>query len=391
MKRSNLFVKGYNMCCCIIALLIVNNLGVNAQQYNRIVSSKSYELTNHLGNVTTTVSDRKLYTPSPTGNTIAQTDPDITTTNDYYPYGMLLAGRSEAAHYRFGFQGQERDDEVKGEGNSVNYTYRMHDVRLGRFFAVDPLSAKYAYNSTYAFSENQVIAFIELEGAEKKKPPSKKKYDCVPHVAKEKKIIQNLREYAVKKILFQITPDGGYTWYTSDDRIFPSLDHTLTVGANGGTVIMDGGKDISDEFTILDQNGVELFKGEAGGLDNPLTITTTLPQGRYEILINPDPDNTMPGQSSSSSITYEPNGTTLYLLVEKVKFLGITIAKRRRLSESDPRRGEKLAENPGIEGGLKSFRKRKIEIRKRNRLLMKKHDLTKRDLRRNRIKISSND
>ena len=42
----------------------------------------------------------------------------------------------------------------------------MHDPRLGRFFAVDPLTAKYPWNSPYAFSENRVINAIELEGLE---------------------------------------------------------------------------------------------------------------------------------------------------------------------------------------------------------------------------------
>jgi len=74
---------------------------------------------------------------------------------------------SHGLHYRYGFQGQEMDDEVKGEGNSVNYKYRMHDPRVGRFFAVDPLASSYPYNSPYAFSENSTIAFIELEGLEK--------------------------------------------------------------------------------------------------------------------------------------------------------------------------------------------------------------------------------
>jgi RHS repeat-associated protein len=69
--------------------------------------------------------------------------------------------------YRYGFQGQEKDDEVKGEGNSVNYKYRMHDPRIGRFFAVDPLTNEYPHNSPYAFSENVVINAIELEGLEK--------------------------------------------------------------------------------------------------------------------------------------------------------------------------------------------------------------------------------
>ena len=68
--------------------------------------------------------------------------------------------------YRYGFQGQESDNEVKGEGNSVNYKYRMHDPRIGRFFAIDPLAPKYPHNSPYAFSENRVIDAIELEGLE---------------------------------------------------------------------------------------------------------------------------------------------------------------------------------------------------------------------------------
>ena len=42
----------------------------------------------------------------------------------------------------------------------------MHDPRIGRFFAVDPLFRKYPWNSTYAFSENKLIDHIELEGLE---------------------------------------------------------------------------------------------------------------------------------------------------------------------------------------------------------------------------------
>jgi RHS repeat-associated protein len=70
--------------------------------------------------------------------------------------------------YRYGFQGQEKDDEVRGEGNSVNYKYRMHDPRIGRFFAIDPLAPEYPHNSPYAFSENRLIDGVELEGLEYK-------------------------------------------------------------------------------------------------------------------------------------------------------------------------------------------------------------------------------
>lgn len=70
----------------------------------------------------------------------------------------------ETETYRYGFQGQEKDDELKGAGNSVNYTYRMHDPRLGRFFAVDPLAHKFAGWSPYnAFSDNP-IRFVDPDG-----------------------------------------------------------------------------------------------------------------------------------------------------------------------------------------------------------------------------------
>lgn len=82
---------------------------------------------------------------------------------------MLIPNRFESIEdYRYGFQGQEKDDEVKGEGNSLNYTFRMHDPRVGRFFAVDPLEAKYPWYSPYQFSGNRLIDAIELEGLEEK-------------------------------------------------------------------------------------------------------------------------------------------------------------------------------------------------------------------------------
>jgi RHS repeat-associated protein len=87
---------------------------------------------------------------------------------DYSPFGVTLDGRTQSSSgYRYGFQGQESDDEIKGAGNSVNYKYRMHDPRVGRFFAVDPLAKEYPGNSVYAFSENVVINAVELEGKEK--------------------------------------------------------------------------------------------------------------------------------------------------------------------------------------------------------------------------------
>lgn len=40
--------------------------------------------------------------------------------------------------YRYGFQGQEKDDEIKGEGNSYDFGARMYDPRVGRCLSYDP-------------------------------------------------------------------------------------------------------------------------------------------------------------------------------------------------------------------------------------------------------------
>jgi RHS repeat-associated protein len=128
------------------------------------IGDKRYELSNHLGNVLSVVSDKKL--PTATSGIF---NAEVRSYSDYYPFGQLVPNRHGSSDsYRYGFQGQEMDNEIKGEGNSLNYTFRMHDSRIGRFFAVDPLFRKYPYNSTYAFSENSVIAYVELEGLEKK-------------------------------------------------------------------------------------------------------------------------------------------------------------------------------------------------------------------------------
>ncbi|GAA0876001.1 hypothetical protein GCM10009118_24110 [Wandonia haliotis] len=83
---------------------------------------------------------------------------DVKSYSDYMPFGMQMPNRNgSTGDYRYGFQDQEKDDEVKGEENSINYTFRMHNPRISRFFAVDLLTAQYPHNLPYAFGKNRVI------------------------------------------------------------------------------------------------------------------------------------------------------------------------------------------------------------------------------------------
>ncbi len=125
--------------------------------YSRPLHHKHYELSDHLGNVRAVVT-------SGVRREFGLLEATLVASTNYYPFGMTIGSLSENSEkYRFGFQGQENDQET----GFINYKYRMHDPRIGRFFAVDPLTKDYPWNSPYAFSENRLIDAAEFEGLEK--------------------------------------------------------------------------------------------------------------------------------------------------------------------------------------------------------------------------------
>lgn len=55
---------------------------------------------------------------------------DLSSANTYYPFGMLMPERNWSTDgYRYGFNGQEKDDEIKGEGNTANHDF-VHPIGL---------------------------------------------------------------------------------------------------------------------------------------------------------------------------------------------------------------------------------------------------------------------
>jgi|GEM_PF-2006829 len=66
--------------------------------------------------------------------------------------------------YRFGFQGQEGDDEISGSGNSYDFGARIYDSRLGRWMSVDPLWKKGPEYSPYNFAFNSPLKYSDEDG-----------------------------------------------------------------------------------------------------------------------------------------------------------------------------------------------------------------------------------
>ena len=83
-------------------------------------------------------------------------------------FGSRLPGRTYVAPtevgYRFGFNGMQRDDEIKGPGNSLDFGARMYDSRLGRWMSVDPLQVKFPSLSPYNGMANNPIIFVDPDG-----------------------------------------------------------------------------------------------------------------------------------------------------------------------------------------------------------------------------------
>ena len=259
---------------------------------------KQYEFSNHLGNVLSTFTDRKLpqddfrYDPQPNGdyeyhpdgnfyfyvgagngNFIQSPYPDgfidyytaqITSATDYYPFGMQIPGRSFTGGegYRWGFNSMEKDDELKGTGNSYDFGARLYDPRVGRWLAVDPLAGKYPSISSYVFVINSPIYYIDPTGEEN-----------VIYLINVSGKNSGLSKADIKKIRDEA--NKGYERLGVATRVViwdkpasefdaKNLDHTDAI------VLIGKPNDIKETIQKQDKNAFEKhFKKWVGGQDNP--------------------------------------------------------------------------------------------------------------------------
>jgi RHS repeat-associated protein len=95
--------------------------------------------------------------------------PVVINAQDYYAFGSVMPGREYALNnspYRYGFNGKENDNEVKGAGNQQDYGMRIYDPRIGKFLSVDPITKQYPELTPYQFASNRPIDGIDRDGLE---------------------------------------------------------------------------------------------------------------------------------------------------------------------------------------------------------------------------------
>ena len=110
-----------------------------------------YYLRDHLGNVRVEFKED------------ADGEATITQENHYYPFGMRFSGEVFANNDNdFRYNGKEMQEDFGLDW--YDYGARFYDPALGRWHAVDPLSEKYERWSSYSYSMNNPIRFIDIEG-----------------------------------------------------------------------------------------------------------------------------------------------------------------------------------------------------------------------------------
>ena len=133
----------------------------------RFNGKKQYELSNHLGNVLVTISDRRTAVCNESRSTLSY-NAVVLTANDYYAFGSVMVGREYEADtvgtYRFGFNGKEKINEIYGDGNGVDFGARIYDGRLGRWLSIEHMYTYYLGYSPYNFTLCNPIAFKDEDG-----------------------------------------------------------------------------------------------------------------------------------------------------------------------------------------------------------------------------------
>jgi len=132
-----------------------------------------YVKENHLGNVLSVVSDRKLGVDN-VNNTTGVAPPDglvdyyladVVSTTDYYAFGSPMPGRQfNSNSYRYGFGNHEKDDEISGSGNAYDFEGYGYDPRTLRRKGPDPDASRYPQQSPYSTFNGNPMIFVDHTG-----------------------------------------------------------------------------------------------------------------------------------------------------------------------------------------------------------------------------------
>ncbi|MEL7123945.1 MAG: RHS repeat-associated core domain-containing protein, partial [Bacteroidota bacterium] len=131
--------------------------------YEGTTSRYEYNITDHLGNVRLTFTDK-----GGDGFVDMTNDPntnDVLSESHYYPFGMQMQGpwisnQGRATDYRYNGKELNRDFGL----NWHDYGARWYDASIGRFGVIDRFAEKYYHMSGYGYAAGNPIKYIDVNG-----------------------------------------------------------------------------------------------------------------------------------------------------------------------------------------------------------------------------------
>jgi len=149
-----------------LPMLGTQNNTYSQKLWSHVVGKRTYELSNHLGNVLSVISDKVI--PHQNGSTVDYFLADIVQSTDYSAFHAPLSERTlyksnSTLDYRFGgSNGQEKVDEISGNGNHYTAEFWEYDSRLGRRWNMDPIVKE--HRSPYDVFSNNPIIMVDPNG-----------------------------------------------------------------------------------------------------------------------------------------------------------------------------------------------------------------------------------
>jgi RHS repeat-associated protein len=232
----------------------------------RTNGSRRFELSNHLGNVLATVSDKRIAVCT-LSETVAYYKAEMITASDYYAYGSYMEGRyyevDTSFRFRFGYQGSEKDDEISSKGGHISTFFREGDTRLVIWWSPDPKGHVQPWQSPYSFMNGNPILFNDPLG------------DCPPFLWTAARWLASRAIplfFGGATLSVGVQFAGNYIYFDDAKKAISNID-LVDAAADGTINVLTGG---AGSFRTLFKQGTKVAIKKASAIITLELISATI-------------------------------------------------------------------------------------------------------------------